>query len=587
VRLLARIGAKIGLGLALTCACAGASGCSSDVTIGTAPPPVGGPLEPAATHATAIEKVDLLFVVDNSSSMAAKQKALARRIPELLRQLTKRALDPSGGDAPRVTDLHVAVITTSLGSQGTSACAPGLRGPHMDDAAHLLPRDANGPTTGWTFDEARGAPAAIDCPTPRPGAPIRWVADAASGADAELKGADDLATLDAAVTCTVLSAGENGCDYEMPLEAMYRFLADPTPAKTIGATCAKNDRVPGDHCTDAITHAGIDTELLAQREAFLRPDSVLAIVMLTDENDASLRAEGTSWLPWAAAPGGMPRGTSNCASMPDDREGDASNFACTACDGEAATTDRACLVPWAKVPVDADVDGPNLRAFHQLQRYGRDFLYPTSRYVAALTAGTVRGWDGLTYPNPIFAHGRARDQVVLVGIVGVPPTLVDDAGGSPRALDETDWSRLVSPEPSLRDPHMIESIGPRAGLPLYDGNSEVDTVHGGERAVRDGDDLQYACLGATVPNGGEIVSDCADLLGGGAAGNPACLDGGMVRVRAYPSLRPLRVMHQVGLLGGGALVASICDDSYRGATLRIAQKIAAHCAASGNPPALR
>ena len=46
---------------------------------------------------------------------------------------------------------------------------------------------------------------------------------------------------------------------------------------------------------------GIDSDLLAERAAFLRKDSLLAILMISDENDASLKPAQLNWLPWAYA----------------------------------------------------------------------------------------------------------------------------------------------------------------------------------------------------------------------------------------------------------------------------------------------
>ena len=65
------------------------------------------------------------------------------------------------------------------------------------------------------------------------------------------------------------------------LEAVYRFLIDPKPYQSITtATC------PGTMEPCAIPQ-GIDQTLLAQRAAFLRDDSAVAIVNITDENDCS------------------------------------------------------------------------------------------------------------------------------------------------------------------------------------------------------------------------------------------------------------------------------------------------------------
>lgn len=547
----------------------GAPACTTEVIIGGAKvDPVG---DPPAIHTAAIHKVDLLFVVDNSPSMAGKQDALAKRIPVLLRLLTQIGLDPLTADASRIADLHVAVITSSLGSQGTRACDPKLSGPHVDDRAHLLPRAGEFlPFYGYAYAEGSADPSVVACPTTVLSGPVRWVLDAARDPSAELHGAEAMPTLEAAVTCSVLSAGDDGCTYEMPLEAMYRFLADPAPALTSAAACGASSDPCG---SSTITHSGVDTTLLAQRAAFLRPDSLLAIVLLTDESDSSLRAEGMNWLPWSAAKGTMPRGVAACASVPDDVEPTSADElrrlhttdGCWSCQEADAPTDAACLEPWAAKPTYGDVDALNLRAFHQLQRFGRDFLYPTSRYIDALTKGSVVDDDGNPQPNPIFAGGRTRDMVVLAGIVGVPPLMVIDSTGNPKHLTELDWQKLISPDPTQRDPHMLESIAPRAGIARFVGDSRIDFVNGGDRDVPDGGDLQYACLGPIDAPGGEKNPEC---IPGNA--NPACLSGNGQRPRAYPAIRPLRVIHG---LGSGGYVASICDANYRGAIAGIATKI--------------
>jgi hypothetical protein len=553
--------------------------CTTVVYIGEPSGDAGGDGDGAPPPA--VDKVDLLFVVDNSKSMADKQDALAKRIPRLLQLLTQIGVDPITGGVPKVVDLHVAVITSSLGSQGTSACDPKQFGPHVDDAAHLLPRVGEPPPKqGYAYVGAAAEPSLVACPTIVPGAPIRWVLDPTRASSAEvLRGAADLAKLEAAVSCTVLSAGEDGCGYEMPLEAMYRFLVDPVPASTREAACNKNPA--GDQCGNSrILSSGRDDALLAQRAAFLRPDSLLAIVLITDESDSSLRAEGINWLPWATAPGQMKRGFEKCAGVPDDFEValDVADdrlheiFICSSCNQTLSdsTKDANCALGWpSSNPKDHDdVDGMNLRAFHQIQRYGYDFLYPTSRYVDALTKDTVNDDSGASHLNPIFAAGmRTHDRVLLAGIVGVPPALVNDASGYPKYLGTDDWPKLISRDPSLRDTHMVESIGPRYRLPLFAGDPAIDPINGGERVVADGDDLQYACLGP-VATLSQPAPECA--VAGAEKRDPACLAGGGMRIRAYPSLRPLRVIHGVGNAG---YVASICDDDYRGAIAGIATMI--------------
>src|SRR5690606_34911711 len=78
------------------------------------------------------------------------------------------------------------------------------------------------------------------------------------------------------------ATGENGCGFEAPLEAWYRFLVDPDPYASI---------VLGDNFRSM--PQGSDDVVKAQREAFLRPHGLVAIVMLTDENDCSAMDGGS------------------------------------------------------------------------------------------------------------------------------------------------------------------------------------------------------------------------------------------------------------------------------------------------------
>src|SRR3954467_794983 len=99
-----------------------------------------------------IDKIDLLFMVDNSASMADKQDILRDAVPVLVKRLTSPiCVDPTthvpiGGSAPcavgepefdAVKDIHVGIVTSSLGAHGGSQCQP-APGFTPDDKAHLL-----------------------------------------------------------------------------------------------------------------------------------------------------------------------------------------------------------------------------------------------------------------------------------------------------------------------------------------------------------------------------------------------------------------------------------------------------------------
>lgn len=492
------------------------------------------------THTGIVDKVDLLFVVDNSLDMAETQKQFAKQIEAVLAQFTETQSDPGSGKAVApVRDLHVAVITSSIGSLGTSVCNPAVTGnTHEDDRGRLLPREK-------------------ECGL-EAGAVIRWTPDTGdAGAITSL--------VAARAACVIESARNEGCGYESTLEATYRFLVDPAPPLELKASCRAG--ASGDACSGEVVANGIDIELLKQRAAFLRPDSVVAVVMLTGEDDASFRGEGSNWLPLATGAGRMPRGFGACKAVPDGIQGlpvaDLRTlYGCTSCIID--NKDAACEVPWSA----PDPDARNLRAFANVQRFGFDFLWPTSRYVEAFTRAQVPGANGSSYPNPLFVSGkRALDMVVVAGVVGVVPSLVGDAKGNPRPAGQIDWEKILSPDRSKRDPHMIESITPRAGLPLFAGDRTVDPVHGGERSIPGHDDLQHACIRA-VPEHGNGACD------GSAAGlEPICsASGRATHTAAKPALRILSTLRGLGARGH---VASVCASDYGAVATGIGARIQA------------
>ena len=98
----------------------------------------------------AVEKVDLLMVVDNSGSMAENQRNITAQLGPLINQLTNPPCisrrTPGGGTPhtcmagnpddvpqyPAVKDLHVGVISTDLGTPGSMVpgCDDSERGDH-------------------------------------------------------------------------------------------------------------------------------------------------------------------------------------------------------------------------------------------------------------------------------------------------------------------------------------------------------------------------------------------------------------------------------------------------------------------------
>lgn len=532
-----------------------------------------------------LDKLDLLFMIDNSMSMADKQEILSQAVPVLLRRLvTPNCLDDQGRsvgvsdqngrcaqgqpEMRSVKDIHIGVITSSLGAHGGTEClalpddATTRRTP--DDRAELLPTanpTVRGPLPSWNGSG--------------------FLAWDPSGKRNTPAGEANLETLVANFRDQVEGAGEQGCGFEGSLEAWYRFLVDPEPPVDVktGLNEAGTGivQIPG----------AINQTILNQRKAFLRPDSLLAIVMLTDENDCSiLDAEDTQgWLA-STTMDRLPRSSSACAANPDDR----CCHTCATAAPEGCTPndqDSECSKPGR---LTLDEDQPNARCFDQKRRFGMDLLYPVERYVEGLTSKSVRNRAGELVPNPIFAPANglpARDEanVLLAGIVGVPwqdvstPESWTSEGltylTAAQLKEQGRWDVILGNETAPpSDPLMRESFAERGGThpllnvpmaPSTTPSRTANPINGREQAIPHGDDLQYACTfplstSRLCSAANEAKCDCnADEQGNNRSlceyPNGAGTDGTQVAGKAYPGVRTLEVLKGVG---ENAIVASIC-----------------------------
>jgi hypothetical protein len=490
-----------------------------------------------------IDKLDLLLVVDNSSGMRDEQALFARALPELV-------------DTLPVEDVHVAVVTSSLG--GSAAADTCVAGDSVDNA-HLL----------GTLPRAEGI---------APDGFLSWTGEEGGGAFSNR------------VSELVLASGEQGCAFEAPLEAWYRFLVEPYPwTRIVRQNCpygADTNQWCNGPETDAAGVPLMDEALLEQRAQFLRPDSALVIVMLSDENDCSLRAHGQSWrltqfVDDAGNPNPAYKGTAVCDEQPNDpcchSCGAQPPVGCpTEVGSDGQSVGQGCAE--ARFEVGSELDAPNLRCFQQKERFGVDYLYPAERYVNALElpalcpfADSVHpdatGSDGspvcgvnreFVVENPLFVDARNPGMILLAGVVGVPwqdlavdpraDTLVyRTSTGEPDEAIAWDWllGDADDPKPVPLDPLMQESIAPREGrspgtgelLASPDSAPGTNSSNGHERANPRSADLQYACIFpldepracpseqdvAAATEAGQSLSACECTLGGRSDElNPLC-----------------------------------------------------------------
>ena len=574
---------------------------------------------------TAVDKIDLLFMVDNSASMADKQDILRDAVPVLVSRLISpicvNAMGaPTGkssvngacadGGSPEFTpiaDIHIGIVSSSLGSHGGQICS-GAKGPHDNDNGHLVGSVRtdtfalsktwdNSGFLAWDPTGTRNTP---------PGT-----------------GPNGAADLQKTFQDMIAAAGEDGCGFEAQLESWYRFLIDPEPpasvtqanSLTVRSSALKLD-ANGKLVLDASgkpTCTGCDEALLAQRKAFLRPDSLVAIVMLSDENDCSIRDDGVGWFVSTTTssngPVYMPRATSQCNANPNDP-------CCRSCaqkettppkdaDGNlcpALSADPVCksTPTWAPpTQTAASEDQANLRCFNQKKRFGFDLLYETARYVNGLKSPTLplQSHPSTSVTNPLYDTAgtdkapRDPSLVFLAGIVGVPwQDVADDASLTGAGLNyltakeltaKGRWSALLgdpsaSPPVPPSDPFMVESIAARRGTnsiaqppvataPPDSTNPHANVINGHEYNIPGLDDLQYACtFPLNTPKTCAATNKACDCSPDAPtmpdkANSPLCQGGANINTqtsaKAYPGTRELQVLKD---LGENAIVASIC-----------------------------
>jgi len=589
---------------------AGAAG-TPDLTVGRGGgggAGVAGDGMPASAR-VAPDKLDLLLMIDNSISMSDKQEVLGAALPDLMNRLVNPiCLDATGNEFPApapgadcplgqhrqfepIADIHIGIVSSSLGDIGANAACPSPGLPQFVadrvDMGHLIGSLPRGQVSGTN---ARGF--------------LEWHAGA------------DLGLFNGSFQRMLASVGENGCGWEASLEAWYRFLIDTRPYQGLARVPCEAALASTDCVAPALDADGqplLDQELLAQRAEFLRPDSLVAIVMLTDENDCSLEPAGTNWLVVdIGRVETMFRGTSACDVDPNSK-------CCRSCAAAApagCSADPVCDAdvnagtPANRLPAAAD--GAGLRCFDQKRRFGYDFRYPTQRYVRALSERqlcleqpdlSTLDCPGPLQPNPLFAGGRTPDQVLLAGIVGVPWQAISSgtaSNGQPlsspdrqlrfkssRELSDADWNRIAgspgtpwraatgatpeiasSPPLPPSEPTMLESSTSRPsvkpGNPIN--GRDYDTALGA-RANGTPNDLEYACI-FPLPTPRDCSQQdisalatcdcdadnfnrplCEATPGNGTPGTT------QYWAKAYPGLRQLQVLRD---LGSRSVVASIC-----------------------------
>jgi hypothetical protein len=253
------------LGVAFTAMAVLASGCLDRELKPLNPCLVSGVSRKVAVNN--VDKVDLLFMVDNSNSMAEEQEALKLQFPKLINVLTTGMRSPTDENPfPPAKDLHVGVVSSDMGIPGVN----------FGTGTNCLP---DGGDDGRLQHTPRGDGCDMTYPT--------FLSYSAMQMNVTTqKFANDFAC--------IASLGTGGCGFEQQLESPLKALWPSNFTDTKGNLVTPNPITF--LATTPMGQMGRGDIPPAQdgNLGFLRNDiatglSLIAIVLVTDEEDCSSR----------------------------------------------------------------------------------------------------------------------------------------------------------------------------------------------------------------------------------------------------------------------------------------------------------
>ena len=239
--------------------------------------------------------LDLLLVLDDSSSMTTVQQNLVAGFPVFINILTSLPVRPQ---------MHLAVTTTSMGAGAFTANVPGCQAPDLGRFVDT-PRSPQDPTA---------------CSTNHLNTGEHFFVDEDAGTTKNYVG--DLAT---AFGC-VASVGSNGCEFEQPMAAARAALGDPT----------------------------MGVQAPPENAGFLRDDAVLGVMLITNEDDCSVPPNSELFDPNQNSPSDPLGPLSSfrctefgilCGGQPPPRQAAGPLANCGSNDGAAVTDPQHSLVP--------------------------------------------------------------------------------------------------------------------------------------------------------------------------------------------------------------------------------------------------
>jgi len=230
-----------------------------------------------------LSKVDLLFVIDNSGSMATEQLKLANELPRLVEVLTTGNRNAGRGAGMAngqdmftpVSSLHLGVVSSNMGGvddpTGDNAGLTACRG--LGDDGKLL-RSTEVAVTGVTatmpfeFPGYNAGDVVLppDAACGEVGAPPKYQ---------QFEAGQDPSAADVATSFRCVSKlGVRGCSYEQQLDAMWKAVA------------------PSDGDDEFLNDTQGNGNPRGFNAGFVRDDAILAVIQVSDEEDCSIKPEG-------------------------------------------------------------------------------------------------------------------------------------------------------------------------------------------------------------------------------------------------------------------------------------------------------
>ena len=203
-------------------------------------------------------QIDILFLIDNSPTMASKQAVLAQNFPKMIQVLQNLPASSGGVGLP---DVHIGVVSSDMGAGSEPA---GSNWRYLGDRGLLWGNDSNNPIASVAGPPNNGCGL---------NAGARWIEDIESpdGIGRQKNYTGNLADV---FSCLASAVGVSGSSFPHQLQAL-RVALNPQQV---------NCDAQGENCTD------INMENIG----FLRDKAYLAIIIITDEDDCSASPDDTT-----------------------------------------------------------------------------------------------------------------------------------------------------------------------------------------------------------------------------------------------------------------------------------------------------